>query len=134
MKSILRNTGINALALYILVLVVDGVKISGGIPTFLLGAVLFYLMSLILRPILNIITFPINVLTFGIFSFFVNAILLYLLTTFVAQISVSAFKFQGLSFLGFVIPKIYFNTFFAFVVSSFVLSFTISFMQWLVKK
>lgn len=134
MKSVLRNTLINASALFIIPQIIAGVKITGGIETYLFGGFCLFLMSLLLKPILNLITLPLNFLTFGSFSFVTNIIILYLLTVFVTQISISAFTFQGFSFAGFVIPEIYLNTLFAFIVSAFVLSLIISLIQWLIKK
>lgn len=134
MKSVIRNTSINALALFVIPKVIDGVKITGGIETYLFGGFCLFLMSLILKPILNLITLPLNFLTFGSFSFITNIAILYLLTVFVSQISITSFAFQGFSFDGFIIPKIYFNTLFAFIVSAFVLSLIISLIQWLIKK
>lgn len=132
MKFLLRNIAINAFSLFALSQFIDGVRISGGFPAFIFGGLVLALMNAIIRPILKIITFPINALTFGAFSFIINAIILYLLTITVPNISVSAFTFKGVNFLGFVIPQIYFSAFFAFIVSAFILSSVISFFRWIV--
>lgn len=131
MKSLIRNILINAVALSILPIILDGVEIVGGLTTLLFAGFIFYLMSLILRPILNLLALPFNVLTFGSFSFLINIGILYLLTIFVTQISISPFTFQGASFAGFVIPRIYLNTLFAYAVSAFTLSLIIGFIDWL---
>ena len=117
-----------------LTVVLPGVKITGGIPTFIIGGVVLSLMFLIIKPILNIITLPLNFITLGSFSFFINVIILYLLTVFVPSISISSFAFSGIKFAGFIVPKIFVNTFFAFILASLVLSGVFTFLTWLIKK
>ena len=131
MKTLIRNIAINALALFILSQAFEGVKISGGLTTLLFGGFVFSIMLLILKPILSIITLPINFLTFGSFTWVINLVLIYLLTIFVPQISINAFIFQGVGFAGFVIPKLAFNSFFAYIVCSVVFSAIISLIKWL---
>lgn len=134
MKSLLRRVLVNAYSLSILPLLFSGVKIYGGVSTFILAGFVFSLISLIIKPVLKIITLPINLITFGAFSFFINAILLYILTVFIPQISIQAFMFPGFSFAGFVIPRIFINTFFAYIICSFVVSSVGSAIYWLFKK
>lgn len=133
MKGIVRSVVINAGVLYILSQLLGGVKVIGGIPTFLFAGVVFYLISLTVKPILQILTLPFNLATLGMFSIITNAILLYLLTVLVPQIIVSAFTFPGASVAGFVIPKIYFSTLFAYIISAFILSTITSIIQWFIK-
>lgn len=117
-----------------LTIVLPGVKITGGIPTYVLGGVVLSLMFLIIKPILNILTLPLNFITLGTFSFFINVIILYLLTVFVPSITVGPFIYSGLKFLGFIVPKIYVNTFFSYMAASLVLSGVLTFLAWLIKK
>lgn len=134
MRSLLRNTGVNAFSLFILSQFLEGVRITGGISTFILGGFVLCLMTKILRPLLELVALPLNIVTFGTFSFLINAIILYLLTIFIPQISIIPFVFKGITFLGFVIPQVSFNSFFAFVVSAFALSIITGLIQWLIKK
>ena len=117
-----------------LTLVLPGVKISGGIPIYILGGVALSLMFLIVKPILNIIAFPLNFVTLGTFSSLTNVIILYLLTTLIPNISIHAFQFNGIKFAGFIVPKLFVNTFFAFILASLLLSIIFTFLTWLIKK
>jgi len=134
MKSFLRNTLFNAFSIFLISQIISGLKVSGGLITYLFGGVALTLLLLILKPILNLLTLPLNIVTLGLFSFLVNVIIFYLLTILVVGISVTSFTFQGISFAGFVIPKIYLNTFFAFVLVSFLQSIIVSLLIWLLKK
>lgn len=134
MKSLVRNTAVNAFGLFLLTGILPGVKILGGMATFIFGGFILSVMYFFLRPIFNLLALPLNLVTFGSFSFLINMAILYLLTVFIPQISISSFVFTGYSFAGFIIPKVSFNTFFAYLVSSLVLSITVSLVQWLIKK
>jgi putative membrane protein len=132
MKTILRSIGIYLLALYFIPQIVPGFTISGGFVTLLIGAVVLALMFMILKPILNIISFPVNMLTLGLFSIITNAFILYLLTILVPNITVQPFTYPREEFSGFIIPRISFNTFFAYTFSAFILSCINSGIRWLI--
>lgn len=134
MKPIVRNMAINAFALSILPGLLSGVHITGGLLTLLIGGLVLSIMNFTVRPVLHIFTLPLNFMTFGMFSFVINVILLYLLTVFIPQISVSAFVYKGLSFFGFVIPRIDLNTITAYFLASFVLSGIEGGVKWLIAK
>ncbi|MBI2032328.1 MAG: phage holin family protein [Candidatus Levybacteria bacterium] len=134
MKSLIRDTAISSLSLFVLPQIVAGFKISEGLGTIVLGGLVFSLMYKILKPIFNIVSLPLNMMTLGLFSFFSNAIILYLLTIILPQIQVQAFTFPGFSRFGFVIPSMSFNTLFAYVISAGILSLLIEFIKWLIRK
>lgn len=123
-----------ALSLFFLTGLISGVKVAGGFWTFVLGGLILTLLFIVLRPILGLITLPLNFLSLGSFSFIINAFLLYVLTILIPEISIKAFTFQGVNLAGFIIPKFYFNTFFTFIVSSIVLSLTKFSMDWIIQE
>ncbi|MBI2621649.1 MAG: phage holin family protein [Candidatus Levybacteria bacterium] len=134
MKSLLRHTVFNSVSLFVLTQAVSGVKISGGWENLMISGFLLSVLNKVLRPVLNLFSLPLNAVTLGLFSFIANAIILYILTVLVPDISVSEFTFNGFSFAGFVVPVIHFSTLYAFIVSAAVLSLIINFFDWLIKK
>lgn len=133
-KSILRNIVFYSFSLFLTSQLLSGLKISGGSTTYVIGGIVLSLLFLIVKPILGIITLPLNIITLGLFSFVINAIILYLLTVFVTNISITAFTFSGLSISGFIIPRLFINDFFAFVVISILLSLIVGLLKWLTEK
>lgn len=134
MKTILRNTVFNAISLFILSQTLAGVKVSGGIQTLLLSGFILSILFIVIKPILNLVSLPLNMVTFGLFSFISNAILLYILTVFVPNVSISEFTFSGFSFAGFIVPVMHFSTFWAFIISAAALALVINFFHWLIRK
>ena len=133
MKTILRSIGIYLLALYFIPQLVPGFTINGGFTTLFIGSIVLAIMFLVLKPILNIISFPINMLTLGLFSILTNALILYLLTILVPNITVQPFTYPRSNLYGFITPTITFNTFWAYTFSAFILSCINSIIRWLIE-
>jgi len=133
MKNFFRNVLYNSFAIFFISQLLPGVKVYGGLPTYVLGGFALTLLLVLLKPILNILALPLNLITMGMFSFVVNVIIFYLLTVLVVGISVTSFTFPGYEYLGFIIPKIYVNTLFAFILVAFLQSVIVTFLGWLNK-
>ena len=59
--------------------------------TALVVAVIWGILGLTVRPVLKLLTLPINILTLGLFSFVLNALLFWFLSTFIAGFHVYSF-------------------------------------------
>ena len=134
MKGFLQNVLFNAFSIFLLTQIISGVKVSGGLPTYFFGGIALTILLVFLKPILNILALPLNIVTLGFFSFLTNIIIFYLLTVIVPGIAINAFTFPGLFYSGFVVPQFYFNVIFAFLLVAFLQSLIVSFLTWLVKK
>ncbi len=67
-----------------------GIAVTGFYSA-LIVAVIWGIIMLIVRPVLGLLTLPINLLTFGLFSFVLNALLFWFLSTFIQGFSVAGF-------------------------------------------
>ena len=69
---------VNAAALWVATQVVSGVTFDGG-PLPMLGvALVFGVVNALLRPVAKILTFPIIIVTLGIFALVINGLMLWL--------------------------------------------------------
>ena len=82
---------INAIAFYVVASVVPGVSISNYQALFLV-ALIWGIISVLVKPILSILTFPITIVTLGLFSFIINAGLLMLTDRLVDGFFISNFS------------------------------------------
>lgn len=57
----------------------------------LVVAVIWGLIMLLVRPVLLLLTLPINIITMGLFSFILNALLFWFISTFIEGFSVQGF-------------------------------------------
>ena len=69
---------VNAAALWVATRIVPGVTFDGGVVPFLGVALLFGVINATLRPLAKILTFPLILLTLGIFALVVNGLMLWL--------------------------------------------------------
>ena len=82
---------VSALGFLALPYIISGISISGGIETALILALLWGIVNVTIKPILIVLTLPINLLTFGIFTFVLNGFLLWLLGGIVKGFEVQGF-------------------------------------------
>jgi putative membrane protein len=67
---------LNAAALWVAAAIVPGLDFNGGLGRLLLVAAVFGIVNTILRPLLTILTCPLIVLTLGLFTLVINALML----------------------------------------------------------
>ena len=70
--------------------VMDGIQVSGFFSA-LLAAAILGIMNAIFRPILIILTLPINILTLGLFTFVINALMLMMASGVISGFDVHGF-------------------------------------------
>lgn len=88
--NILFNWLLNAIAIMVTAYILPGVHVAGFMVALIL-AVILGIINAILRPILLILTLPINILTLGLFTFVINAFLVMLAAGLVKGFSVDSF-------------------------------------------
>lgn len=123
MKYLLRVFLFNSFSLWFVSQIIPALTISGGWQVLLFAGGILSILMLLVAPILKILFLPINILSFGLLSWLINVIVLYLLTVFVPDVAVHAWVYPGTSFAGFVIPQISFS----YVVSIILVSLTMTF-------
>ena len=75
MKTILRWAACFLSLIVVNAILPDQLVVSGGISTFLAAGTVLWLVNLLVKPLAQIIAIPLTFLTFGIFYFIVNALL-----------------------------------------------------------
>ncbi len=75
---------INAIALYVAVLIVPGIALGGDWTGLIWVALIFGLLNALVRPLLKLLTCPLIILTLGLFTIVINTVLL-LLTSNIGQ-------------------------------------------------
>jgi putative membrane protein len=81
---------INALALLALPYIFDSIRIE-GFYTALITALVLGLVNALIRPILIVLTLPLNILTLGLFTFVINGLLFWFVASFVKGFYVAGF-------------------------------------------
>jgi len=130
-KSIIRSFLIYVLAIFLVSKYFGGLSYSDNFRVLFISGGVLAIANLIIKPIIKLVSLPLNIITLGIFSWFIDAIILFGVTKFVSGLSVSPFTFNGLSWQGVYIPQVSFNFLMAVIVCSFAISFIFRFFHWL---
>lgn len=88
--GIIINLIVNGLAVYITAHVLPGVSVENFLTAVIVSVVLG-LVNTFIKPILFILTLPATLLTLGLFTFVINVLMVYLVTTFVPGFHVDSF-------------------------------------------
>lgn len=106
MRYLIRVFLFNTFALWFVSQILPAMTITGSWQVLLFAGLVLSVLMLFVAPILKILFIPINIITFGLLSWLVNVIVMYLLTFFVSDVAIHAWRFPGLSWLGFVVPAV----------------------------
>ncbi len=96
MKIFLLRWFINTISLFVVVNIVSGITVSSWVCA-IAAALVLGLLNAFLRPLILLLTLPVNLLTLGLFTLLVNAFMFYLASVLVKGFEISDF---GHAFLG----------------------------------
>lgn len=133
MRHILKNFIISTASLYIVSQAVDGLVFAEGNYTLLLAGFAIMLSSFTIKPVINILLLPLNLVTLGLFRWVAYAITFYLVTLVVPGFKLVEFAFKGFQSYWLSLPAFTFHGILAFVAFSFAIAFVSSFLHWIFK-
>ena len=82
---------INAAALWVAGELISGIDLEGDFWTILLVALVFGLVNIFIKPILKVLSFPVIILTLGLFALVINAAMLGLTAALTDALSIANF-------------------------------------------
>lgn len=88
---LLARLAINVFALLVVQYIVPGFHLD-SLWTAVVASVIFGIVNTFIKPILQIITLPISIITFGITAFFINVVLLWVTSKVVPGFVIVDFK------------------------------------------
>jgi len=100
MKKILRMFIFSAIALYLTSLWNIGFTITSDPNLFFKAAILIAVAYYLVVPISKVILLPLNILTFGLVSFGIFALFLYIMNFHLGYIQIGDWVFQGGTYFG----------------------------------
>lgn len=88
--QIITKLLLTVLTLLVIARFVPGIEVEGFYIALIVAVILGFI-NLIIKPIIVILTIPINILTLGFFTFVINALLFWFVATFVEGFAVHGF-------------------------------------------
>jgi putative membrane protein len=124
---------VNSVTLYLISLIVSGMIFEKGFTTIVLTGTALAAASLIIKPIINVLLLPINLVTFGLFRWVSYAVTLYIVTLIVPGFELVDFTFNGLNTYWISLPVIHLSGIVAFIAFSLIISIFSTILDWLLK-
>ena len=90
MRGLLIKWIINSLAILIVTYIVKGIEVASPMTVIVVAFVLG-IINAFLRPLIILITLPITIFTFGLFTFFINGSLFYMVSRIVKGFVITGF-------------------------------------------
>ncbi|ODS97051.1 MAG: hypothetical protein ABS56_10705 [Lautropia sp. SCN 69-89] len=94
--SLIIGWAINAASLLLLAWLMPAVTVA-GFGTALVAALVLGLLNTVIRPVLLVLTLPVNLLTLGLFTFVINGFLFWLAARFLEGFEVRSFGWAVLA-------------------------------------
>jgi len=89
--KIISRIIINAIAVYMAVLLVGGINLEVNFYNLVLAGLFLGIINAFIKPLVNLLTFPFILLTFGLFTIIINVGLLFLMTYLVPSFEINSF-------------------------------------------
>lgn len=86
MVKLIFQMAAGVLSFWLAVKFVPGVEFTGEIKYLIFAGIFLGLINFFLKPILKIITLPLRVLTFGLFSLFINMLMIWAVDIFFPEL------------------------------------------------
>jgi putative membrane protein len=90
MKGVLLRWFVLTVAVLTACWLLDGIRVNGIFPA-LLAAALLGILNAVFRPILILLTLPVNILTLGLFTFVINALMLMIVSAVIPGFDIRGF-------------------------------------------
>ena len=89
-RFLIQIIGLSLVVFYGLPYVIPGITVDGGRAA-VIAAILFAFINFAIKPILKIITLPLNILSFGLFGLLINVLLFWFVASIVDGFTVVNF-------------------------------------------
>ena len=129
MRKKLRNALIPALAFASISYIYPGFRF-GDTNSIVYASAAFSFFCLFVKPFIKILSIPVNLFTFGLFSLLANMAALYLISLLIPGFDITAFELHGIGVMGLDIRLIQLNSFLSLLIVSLLLGFFNGALLW----
>lgn len=91
MKRFLLRWLVNFFGLWTAATLITGISYNEHVRVLVWAALIFSIVNALIRPLIVLMTLPVIVLTMGLFTFIINAAMLYLVTFFYSKFEIASF-------------------------------------------
>jgi len=92
-RKLIIGIVLNGAALYGVTYLLPNISYQGGVMFFVIGGVVMGVLNSIVKPIIKLVTFPLQILTLGISLIFINALLFWFF-----EVALEILTLEGIAF------------------------------------
>ncbi len=133
MRWLIKQFLFHLVALELTAFLIPGFSVGNSVSAIVLATSALALLNFLVKPILKIFFFPLNLLTLNLFSLVINVLVVFILTKLVPTVKISVWSFPGLTVEGLVLPPMGVSLILTYFISSLLLTFVVGFLKWLFK-
>lgn len=109
MKKIVNIFAIEVASLFIATQIASGIVFQNGLEGLFVAGVALAIAAYFVRPVVNILLLPLNLVTLGLFKFIGHAVTLFIVDLALNQFQITGFHFLGVATRWFDVPAINFG-------------------------
>jgi putative membrane protein len=130
-KNFIRAIVSTGLALILTPFIVTAFQIDNSVATVLIASVVLVLVNFFIKPVVTLVSFPINFITLGFFSLVISALMLFLTAYLVGGITIANTGILTINYFGINLPTLGINSWYANIMAAAVV---ISTINWILRK
>lgn len=130
MKKHARSFVISLIAFFSTAFFYPGFSYNSDFVVLGLASLVFAALTIFVKPVIKLLSLPFNLLTFGLFSFLINVIILYGVGYLISDFEINSFHFPGYSLSGFTLPVADLNQLFSALIASFIIGLISTILHW----
>lgn len=130
-QNFFKNWFTNLIVLLALFRFYPGFLFPTDFPSQLIAAFVLTAIITFFQPILKMIVLPVNIITFGLFNWLLEALVLLLLTILIDNVTFQSFNWKTFTFFGVTFSGGGLNSFFSVIIGSIFFKFLTSLVKYL---
>ena len=133
MRKIILRLLITSVAVAVAATIIPGISYTGGITNLIFIALVFGLVNIFVKPIITLLALPVEIATLGLFTIFINAGMLYLVSFLIPSFQIQPFWFPGITYGPILIAPFPVPAIGTAIIGSLLIGFISTTLYWLTK-
>ncbi|MBP7118901.1 phage holin family protein [Candidatus Woesebacteria bacterium] len=104
MKKIVKIFAVEVVSLFVATQIASGIVFQNGLEGLFVAGVALAIAAYFVRPVVNVLLLPLNLVTLGLFRFIGHAVTLFIVDLALNQFQITGFNFLGMTSRFFDIP------------------------------
>jgi uncharacterized membrane protein YvlD (DUF360 family) len=132
MRHLLKKYLVTIVSIYLLLQLIPSFKINGGLGGLLYSSLILSLLTYMVKPILNLVLLPINVITLNLSSWVLNILIFLLWTILMKNVIIANWAFKGTNSGIIKIDPVFFPSWQLIIILSILFVFLSKFIYWVI--